>query len=69
MEGKKYPRFSFAGRELKYEPESIKMYDPDTFTAAFAVEGVMYEHSFRVAGIDSIENKIKKTELEALTSV
>ncbi len=26
----------------------------------------MYEHSFRVKGIDSIENKIKKTDMQTL---
>ena len=26
----------------------------------------MYEHSLRVIGIDAIENKIKKVELQAL---
>ena len=39
------------------------VYDPDTFFAEFPVESVMYEHSFRVEGIDSIENKIKKSDL------
>jgi hypothetical protein len=61
-----YPRFTFAGRTLKYEPDNVKIYDPDTVYANFPVEGVMYEHSFRVLGIDSIENKIKKTDLQTL---
>ena len=61
-----YPRFSFAGRTLQYQPKEASVYDPDTLYICFPVEGVMYEHSLRVIGIDAIENKIKKVELQAL---
>lgn len=61
--------FSFSGRVLVLEPQQAVVYDPDTFFAAFPVESVMYEHSFRVEGIDSIENKIKKADLALLTEI
>ncbi len=44
----------------------MEFYDPDTLFGCFPVEDVIYEHSFRVNGIDSIENKIKKAELSSL---
>jgi endonuclease YncB( thermonuclease family) len=58
-----YPSFSFSGRTLNIPAGQAVVYDPDTFFAAFPVEQTMYEHSFRVEGIDAIENKIKKADL------
>ncbi len=45
------------------------MYDPDTLYVAFsAFEGQpVFCYALRVVGIDSIENKLKKTEIQTLT--
>ena len=66
MKRGQYPRFSFAGKTLQYQPNEATFYDPDSLFACFPVEGVMYEHSFRVLGIDAIENKIKKTDMQTI---
>jgi hypothetical protein len=62
-----HPQFSFSGKVLDLNPGDAVIYDPDTFFACFPVEGTTFEHSFRVEGIDAIENKIKKADLALLS--
>ena len=68
---KSFPKYSLAGKVLKALKGTISMYDPDTLHVAFklAEDQPCYQYALRVEGIDSIENKIKKTDLNTLSEV
>ncbi len=66
---KSFPKYSLADKVLKALKGTISMYDPDTLHVAFklAEDQPCYQYALRVEGIDSIENKIKKTDLNTLS--
>ena len=68
---KSYPRYSLEGRVLSASKGTISMYDPDTVFVAFklAEDQPCYCYSLRLQGIDSVENRIKKADLNTLSEV
>lgn len=58
--------FSFNG--LTKNVKVCKVYDGDTFTGIFELEGTPYRFNFRLNGYDAAEKKLSSVVKKSLTS-